>query len=139
MPKLIYFLACERVLVNEESPTPSLISIFDRVSAPTPPKDVSNPQAGMPWVLISNWKKLPEDEGKVYEQRTLLMNPEGISSLETIIQFTIPSPTHRNTVRIFGFPLTPVGEYHAQLFIRDVGTVDWKQVGEYSIDLNYIE
>ena len=135
MPRLVYFIACEKVLVGEEDKSPSLITLFDQVIVPVPPPEATGVQAGMRWSLVSYWLKLPEDEGKQYEQRTLLLSPDGEERGEVTLKFELTGSRHRNTIRVFGFPVTTAGNYLAKLSIREVGSQDWVEVTDYPISV----
>lgn len=137
MPKLVFFIACEKVLVSEEEKNPSLISIFEGITVPIPPEGSSQAQAAINWCLVSYWTKLPEDEGKKYEQHTKVVSPDGIVGAETNIEFAMISRNHRNKVTILGFPVIPEGEYKAILSIREVGNRDWVDIADYSIFVTY--
>jgi hypothetical protein len=139
MPKLIYFLACEKMVLDEEAPVPSFITVFDALTIPPPPADAENIQLPLRWQLVSFWRKLPEDEGKIFQQQTLLVSPDGKEIAPSILEFSMSGTGHRNNVRVFGFPASPPGDYFARLFIREVGQNDWLQVAEYPISVRHIE
>jgi hypothetical protein len=139
MPQLVYFLACETMLLEEEGQVPSLINVFDQFNFPAPPPEMENAQVPLKWQLVSYWRRLPEDEAKTFQQRTLIVSPDGKEVAPSIIEFSVPAVSHRNNVRVFGFPIAPAGDYHAQLFIREVGREEWEQVADYLIRVNHVQ
>ena len=137
MPKLVYFVACEKMLIAEDSKSTSLISIFDSITVPVPPSGLTDAQAMIQWSLVSYWMKVPEDDGKKYEQHTKMVSPNGTISAETNIEFALTTRSHRNNVRVNGFPVIPAGEYKAILSIREVGQSEWIDIADYSIFVNH--
>lgn len=140
MPKLIYFVACEKIVTSEEEKTASLISLLEQINSPAPPTDVEKPQAAMKWAVVSHWQKIPGDESKKYEQRTCLISPDEQEAAVAILEFgfTKEANFHRNVVSVMGFPLSPDGEYHVRLSVREVGKQDWTDLADYPILLIYI-
>jgi hypothetical protein len=137
MPKLLFFIACEKVLIGEEDKVPSLISIFNKIQVPGNLQD-QNAQAGIQWSLVSSWIRFPEDIGKSYEQRTRVIFPDGKESGEAIIPFQFSDKNHRNTVRIFGFPIFQEGIHIARLSIRESGNDQWTDVADYPIEVVHL-
>jgi hypothetical protein len=133
MPKLVFFVACENVLIAEDSKNASLISIFDALTVPVPPPELKDAQALIQWSLVSYWIKKPEDEGKKFEQHTKLVSPNGSITAESNIEFVLTTRSHRNNVRVNGFPVIPPGEYKAILSIRELGQSEWLDIADYSI------
>jgi len=137
MPKLVFFIACEKVLISEEEKNASLISIFEGITVQKPNEKLEHAQAALSWSLVAYWEKLPEDEGKKFEQYTRLISPNDEVGAESNITFSLISRHQRNKVTIIGFPVIPDGEYKAKLSIREEGKSDWIDVAEYSIMVNY--
>jgi hypothetical protein len=139
MPKLLYFVACERILLGDEEKTTSLISLLEQIKVPKPPENVGDAQAGLQWRIVSAWHNLPEDEGKRYEQRTWVVSPNGAELMQASIEFAMTNTiNHRNTVKVFGFPLVPEGEYLVKLSIREVGSNNWVDIADYPIAVMYV-
>jgi hypothetical protein len=92
----------------------------------------------MNWALVSFWLKQPEDEEKVYQQRTRIVSPDGQSGAEAVVDFEMKARSHRNTVKVFGFPIAQPGEYFATLSIRETGETEWNDVATYPIRVEHI-
>jgi hypothetical protein len=141
MPKLQYFLPCERVILSKEE-TLSLITIIDRVNINIPPEDAAQlpEDAAIPtqWSTVTSLEWEPEDLEKQYEQRVYLEMPNGRIATDTVSQIEREADKNRSRVmlQILGFPIAPVGEVSLRLAIREVGKEDWQEIADYTITLS---
>ena len=142
MPKLIYFIACEKVLVDPNEQVHSMISVMEKFIVPKLPERAQLPQAAelppaphipLNWNLVSYFEKLPQDENKEYEQRTLVVLPNDETFGEIVVPFTFLKGNHRNIVKIFGFPVGLEGRYSVKLFLREKGEAAWVELFDYPI------
>jgi hypothetical protein len=127
------FAPCDKVIISQEDNSPSLISILENIHINIP---VNVAVINLPyrWQLFTLWKRQPEDEGKIYQQRTHLTLPDGQPTVESTLDFRVVTSTQRIVVNIFGFPVLPSGEYPLKLSLREAGQVDgWKDVAEYPL------
>jgi hypothetical protein len=132
MPKLLLFAPCDRVIIDEASKTLSLITILEQVESPAPPS--TNVAVALTWFAVALWQRLPEDEGKTYEQRTYLVQPDGSKTLEGSASFRLTERTHRVLSRTHGFPISQAGDYLLTLALRekDAGE-EWVTMAEFPI------
>ena len=139
MPKLTYFVACEKILHEEEKNNVSLISLFDTIDAIKPNEDMVDTQIALKWEIVANWVREEGTEGKTYQQKTHLLAPDGKTYAETVIEFTVPKHSHRNTVHVFGFPVSLQGTYFLKLFLKQVADEEWVEIAEYPINVKHID
>ncbi len=134
MPRLLFFAPCEKVIMDEGSKTLSLITIMEQVEGEVPPASGENVAAAINWSAIALWLKTAEDMGKTYEQRTCVIQPDGNETLAGTVSFQITERTHRTIARIFGFPVSQVGEHTVRLGLREENTNEpWITMAEYPI------
>ncbi len=138
MPTLLVFAPCEKVIVSQEDNTPSLISFLNTLQVSIPatqevniPSDVSFP---MRWSIFALWRRVNGDEGKLFQQRTVLITPSGQETVKTDIEFRMAADVQHNTISIFGFPVTSVGQCSLKLLLREAGQEgQWSEIAEYPI------
>jgi len=138
MPKLIYFVACEKTLLEENTNNVTLISIFDTINAVKPPEG-KDTQIAMTWNAVSQWVHEDGDEEKTFQQKTHILAPNHKTYAEAIIEFTLPKYSHRNNINIFGFPVMDQGIYLLKLFFKQSINDEWMGMAEYPITVNHIE
>lgn len=138
MPKLIYFVACEKSLLEENTNNVSLISIFDTITAVKPPEG-KDTQIAMTWNVVSQWVRKIGDEDKTFQQKTYILAPNQKSYAEAIIEFSLPKHRHRNTINVFGFPVMDQGVYYLKLALKQPSDDDWVEIAEYPITVNHVK
>ena len=138
MPKLIYFVACEKTLLEENTNNISLISIFDTITSVKPPEG-KDTQIAMAWNAVSQWVKEDEDGDKTFQQKTYVQSPNQKTYAEAIIEFTLPRHSHRNTINVFGFPVMNQGVHLLKLLLKQSSDDEWVEMAEYPITVNHIE
>lgn len=122
MPKLLVFVPCRAVLYDD-SKNISPISIFTEVRIPRSVEGIpAEAHAAMQWHVLTIWGRLPEDEGRRYEEDVMLIGPDGTMTSHTKIQFCMEQPLQRNTSNVFGFPIGQTGPYELVLKLKDLGT-----------------
>lgn len=152
MPNLIYFLAAEKVIIDKDEPTSSVISLLDRWVAEIPrddlkPDGVTPKSSGLlpfAWWVTALWEATPSDKGKEFEQRWALFGPRRAKPLaESATPFQFATNKHRVNVKALGFPVTGSGDYRIRLWIRErlVGAPDWgpwRRVGAgYPVQISF--
>ncbi|MEO6727189.1 MAG: hypothetical protein ABIU20_08080 [Blastocatellia bacterium] len=144
MPKLVYFLPCDRVIVSQEQ-TISLITLIENVILNIPeekeaelPDDAIVPKE---WNAISSYRWEPDDLGKEYEQRVSLTLENDRISTDSIEK--IPREDGKFSSRVIiqsqAFPIKPQGEAVLRLAIREVGQENWQVIAEYKIAINRVD
>jgi hypothetical protein len=139
MPKLITFVPCAKVIIDQDDNTVSLVSVLESIKIFIPEsEDSSLPEnAVVPfnWCVYALWHK-ESGESEKYEERVELKLPDGRMAFQSIMPFEM-TPYHRHrrtTVNIKGFPILPDGEYAIKLFLRKAGEENpWEEVAQYPI------
>ena len=138
MPKILLFVACEKMIVDAQSNSTSLIGLLDSISIPTPegkpvPQDANSP---MRWDILAIWLRQPGDEGQVYEQRTYLVQPNGQPKIDGTTTFEMLDHRQDVVANITGLPIGVVGESVVVLSYRKADTDDsWQEVARYPIQI----
>lgn len=141
MPRLILFVPCEKPLVGADSML-SLINVLQSITVvPTDADEAKG--TGLPigtttWHIVTVWQREPGDdaEGVRFQQRVTMTGPDGKVLLQTLGEFAMPKPYHRNLGRIEGFPVLPEGEYTLTASVRNANDSEWTEKGTYPIRIN---
>jgi hypothetical protein len=138
MPRLLLFAPVQKIILDRDENTLSLIGFIEMltlppvsVEAPAPPEDAISP---MQWAVSAIWLQTDEDEGKQYEQRVRLIKPNGGMTVDGLTPFRMTHRTLRNNVRVNGFPVTPEGDYTLTLELREADG-EWMMITDYPIRL----
>ncbi len=92
----------------------------------------------IPWHLIAQWRRLPEDEEKQFEQRIQLILPNGKITHESSNTFNLQSNSYRHVLRFTGMPVGLPGNLLLRLSVREANTTQrWKNVTEYPLEVHY--
>lgn len=141
MPSLLMFAPCDKVIISQEDNSPSLVSILEYITINIPAFGPNLPLiANLPirWQMFTLWRQVPEDRGKIYQQRTHLVLPDGQFKVDSTMEFRVVAPTQRNVVGIFGFPVLPPGQYPLRLSLREAGQLDgWENVAEFPLTITH--
>ena len=133
MPKLLLFAPCEKVIIDHDNNTVSLISVFQQVQFQVPDNSGLPEKAALPmqWYMLSMWKKEEGDTDQEFEQRFLLRGENNETILESVAawHFAPEIEVHRHTIRTLGLPL---GHPNLELvlFFRRVGE-EWREIATY--------
>jgi len=119
MPRLLIFVPCEKVIVGEDKSL-HLISVLEswKVSLDEVPPE--NAAFAMRWDIFTLWYRLPEDEDKEFVQTCDLIAPSGQIAFTSELSFRMTALTHRNTVNVFGMPISR-GDYEVVLYLSERG------------------
>ena len=74
MPKLLTYLPCEKVVVEEQSKNVSVLSILETVTvslAPGAPAPAPHASIGMAWAIFTLWQKDPSESGRFESRRSI--------------------------------------------------------------------
>ncbi len=141
MPRLVLFAACEEAFVDQQTNVLSLMSCLQDINVQIPPGTVvaSNAAVPMQWAIVSLFHPTPEDKGKVYEQRSALIDNLGATKLETpVLPFELKAAPHRIIGQINGMPIGSAGPHEIKCLIREKGTTEWNEVGSYPIAVKWV-
>ncbi len=141
MPRLTFFLVCEKTLLTQDD-LMSLIQVIENIDVAISPDTVLPPEARAPisWSIVSLWRKEPEEDGLVFEQRVDIAMPDGSEETINISRFEMEHERqgHRVVLTAFGFPVT-AGLYRITLKVREAdGEQDWLDVAEYPITVTHV-
>ncbi len=92
MPILLGFLACEKVIFEQGANSVSIIGVLHDVYIPVSNPALTPPNAVLPlrWNAFTMWYAGPDDLGKSYEQKAVLLGEEGETLIESEpIQFEL--------------------------------------------------
>ena len=85
MPKLLAYLPCEKVVIEEESKNISVLSILETVNVTLPkgaPAPAQPSSIGMAWAIFTLWQKEKGESGE-FESKSTLVSPAGELLAET--------------------------------------------------------
>ena len=140
MPRLLYFFACQKAIIDREDTNLSAIGILHGLEATYTSTD--NADASKPgripgsWAVISGWLRMPGDEDKIYEQHVSILSPEQeeLAYIDTV--FAMMERNHSNSGNANVFPVTCSGEYDLVLSLREVGDdKQWEEIARYPIEI----
>lgn len=140
MPKLLLFAPCEKAIVEEGSNTLSLITVLQEVNVSVHSGAAIQADALAPhrWYLAALWRRESGDEGRRFEQRITIADPNQVVRLETFAEFDLPKPWHRAIVQIEGLPIAVSGEYTIAVAIRE-GKRAWSTAAEFPMTITHVE
>jgi hypothetical protein len=113
MPKLLLFVPCEKLLVDENG-NPTLVCLIQTIGLQIK-KDVEVPEqtvAPREWDIVTLWEPLEGEQGAKFAQHIELVLPDGRPSpIASRLEFQMGDRSQRNKVHIIGFPVGRVGNY----------------------------
>lgn len=141
MPTLLAFLPCRGVLVNQLDNSATLVSLLEEIQIHLPNLRDIPPHAAAPmeWYVFTLWTREPQDEGKTFEQRVALLDPDGAELLSAITKFEFPTVHHRIMANFMGFPIKMPGSFQIKLQLRENGDGDnWKEVSSFPLPVRHV-
>ncbi len=141
MPHLSMFIACERTITEANTGLFSMIAILEKLTiSATPNEELSEEmRLALRWSIISQYRILPGEHEKSFEQQLALVHPSGNRvALDTQLFSPIPGANfHRVIANATSFPAA-AGEYVLQLLIREPAvTEEWEQIADYPMILSH--
>jgi hypothetical protein len=142
MPRLIVFVACERVAYDASGHNATIINILEGIQVSAPSTDEQKPHQvtidgggsiPMRWVIFTLWKRMANEESKTFVQSCRLVLPSGKVSLDGAVEFTMATSVHKVVMNIIHFPVAEAGEYVLQLFLREKEEKDAAYITDYPI------
>src|SRR5438093_13309886 len=106
MPSLLYFIPCEKALVTNANLV-ALIPVIENVTVTVPPDtelDASVMEV-TPWHLVIQWRRLPDDSGRSYEQYFQFLAPDNRPIVEQANSLDLTHDVLRIILSIPGFPI----------------------------------
>ena len=141
MPKLLAYLPCEKVVIEDESKNVSVLSILETVTVTMPegaPAPAENASIRMPWAIFSLWQKEGDESGE-FESKSALVSPAGKPLVETpVAQLSFGANTRQQVVnRITDFPVWTPGACQLKLMVRTARDRDFRQLASVIIVLRH--
>jgi len=138
MPKLLVFAPCAHAFTAQEDNSFSMIALLEIVEVNIAPGVTIIPkEAVVPtaWTIVTMWYQISDDEGKTFEQRIQIRQPDKQLMFESpALSFQMTERIHRETLQLNSFNISQTGEHLFQLAIREVGEARaWRKVAEYPI------
>ena len=123
MPKLLAFLACEKVIIDQEQ-NPTLISVLQNVNVVLPPTDSKIPEDAVSpqtWTLFAIWDREPADVGKRFRQRFVVTRPDGEPlPIQGQLDFDVKDELSINYINIIGFPVGRAGTVSVKTWLESL-------------------
>lgn len=142
MPRLMLFAVCSRVIEDNSDGDLTLVSLLEAVAGYYPPGQ-SKPtemSVGIRWSAVAVWWKLPEDEGRSFEQSVIVMSPDGEEMGGISHSFQMKLRSGRISVNGRSFPTRGEGEHMVRLSLREAKEdAKWETITEYPIFVVYQE
>jgi hypothetical protein len=141
MPKLLAYLPCEKVVVEEQSRNVSVLSILETVTvtlASGAPPPAPNASIGMAWAIFTLWQKDPGESGEV-ESKSVLVSPEGERLAETpVARLDFAAGTRQQVInRMASFPMWTPGTCQLKLLVKTARDADFRQLAHVLIALRH--
>lgn len=142
MPRLLLFSICSRVIQDSEDANLTLVSLVEYITGyyrPGEPKPAEM-SVQVRWSAVSVWLRLPEDEGKLFEQSVTVLSPTGEQLGGAASNLQMNHRTGRVSVNGRAFPTRGEGEHIVNLSLREAKEgAEWQTVAEYPILVIYEE
>ena len=121
MPRLLAFLACEKVVIEKQFETPSLISVMQKVMF-QPSEGVEIPVnaiAPYKWAVFTMWVREQGDDGKTFRQKCELIMPDGtVGPVSIDLPFIVKDEINFNIANVLGFPVGQLGMITIKMWLE---------------------
>ena len=140
MPKLLWFVVCERTLEDPVTKVITLVDVIEAVTIRGAPlsADLTKNHVVVPIRLssVSTWTRV-QDEPATFEVRSVVRTPDGREFGTPAVAITWGAqPNYRQTIRLGTMPFVGAGRYTI-IAQSKVASDDWKTAGELPIDIKY--
>lgn len=133
MPKLLFFVPCERVIVDDIGKQVSMISVVESLTvSPVEnfPEDAAIP---LQWMTLAFWRREAGEENRDFEERVQIVSPSGEAYAEDAVTFKMHMLNHRVRHSFFGIRVGRDGDTLIKLSVRSVGSEEWQEVAAFPI------
>lgn len=149
MPKLLLFAPCEKVIVNSQDNTTSLITLLETIGLSLSEKELSavpdDTSLPITWHMLALWQGEQEDYGKKFIQKFHLELPTGEPTKVSGIMpmsFSLELPNFRSIANLLGFPLAPLlhtKAIDAKVSLREEAQPEseWVERGSFRIHVKH--
>jgi hypothetical protein len=141
MPKLLAYLPCEKVVIEDESKNVSVLSILETVTVTMPqgaPAPGEHASIRMPWAIFALWQR-DRDESGEFESKSALVSPGGELLVETpVAKLSFGANTRQQVVnRMTGFPIWTPGACQLRLMVKTSRDADFRELANVVIVLRH--
>jgi hypothetical protein len=137
MLRLLFFVPCERVILEQGTNALSLISLLQRmqVFSQTVAADA---KASQIWYAVAQWQLNDvADLNAHFQQRVTLITPSGAQAIEVFTDFEMTKDLHRTLIRFPAFPIGEAGPHDLRLELRKKGDEAWTEVASYPLAVEH--
>lgn len=139
MPKLLAFLPCEKVILDDTK-NASLIIVLQGVGVPIGKEGIpKNAVAPKEWAVFTLWARpAPEDVGKTFYQFVQLLLPDGTEFTKSHLEFKMEAgKVHTNRLNVVGFPVGQAGEITLNMWLEE-HEAKWTEVYSYPLTVSHL-
>jgi hypothetical protein len=142
-PRLLLFVPCDRVIIDQESQGFSLISVFQNIRMLPPPENAPDTYAvPLQWHVVTMlYQESDDDTDMQFEMFCDLVGPDDKVQIAMVtrVEFTRQKRTFRNIARVGGFPVSRGGgRYWLNLSIQRPGSNEERYaVARYPITITF--
>ena len=141
MPKLLAYLPCEKVVIEEDSRNISVLSILETVNvtlARGAPAPAQNASIGMAWAIFTLWQKEKGESGE-FESKSVLVSPAGEVLAETpAAKLGFATNTRQQIVnRMASFPAWTPGPCQLKLMVKTARDSDYRELANVIVMLRH--
>jgi len=136
--KLLFFLACEKVIVGEDDHLTSMISVLERVTVQVLADIPSDAAMPFRWSTVAVWRRERDfPSPQTYHQRIAILRPDGEQAGGGEVSFAVSNAhsNFRNTMYVPAVPVGIPGICKIKLFIRENENDEWIESGDYPIEI----
>jgi len=143
MPKLLAYLPCEKVVIEDESKNISVLSILETVSVTLPrggPPPTPQASIGMAWAIFTLWQKEKGESGE-FESKSVLVSPTGELLAETPVAKLVFGANARQQIinRMASFPIWTPGPCQLRLMVRTSRDADFRELANVIVALRHTQ
>jgi hypothetical protein len=141
MPRLLAYLPCEKVVIEDQSKNVSVLSILETVTVAMPrgaAPPAPNASIGMSWAIFALWQKEREEAGE-FESKSALVSPAGELLVETpVAKLSFGANTRQQVVnRMAGFPVWTPGPCQLRLMVKTARDTGFRELANVVIVLRH--
>lgn len=141
MPKLLAYLPCEKVVVEDESKNISVLSILETVNVTLPkgaPSPAHQASIGMAWAIFTLWQKEKGESGE-FESKSVFVSPAGELLAETpVARLGFGSNTRQQIInRMASFPIWSPGNCQLKLMVRTARDADFRELANVIVAVRH--
>jgi hypothetical protein len=134
MPKLIFFVPCERVIIDEAEKQVSMISVLEALSVNLGEKIPEDAAIPLQWMALAFWRREDNEVDKYFEERVEMVSPSGEVYAQDAVKFQMYKLNHRVRHSFIGIRVGMAGDTLIRLSVREADSeAEWRTVAEFPI------